>query len=184
MQQFKVQQVPEDRILVGQLRSAYGLNGWFWVYSNTTPISNIFDYLPWYLQVEGDWYLVHVKRWKPQGKGIVASLKEFDDRTSAERLIGAEIWISKSNLPALTEDEYYWNDLKGLTVMGYSASGEVIVLGHIHDLFETGANDVMIVHADQNSIDDQERLIPWHRDIVEQVDLNARTIHLDWRSDY
>jgi 16S rRNA processing protein RimM len=27
------QNVPEDRIQIGQLRSAYGLNGWLWVYS-------------------------------------------------------------------------------------------------------------------------------------------------------
>lgn len=39
------QNVPEDRIQIGQLRSAYGLNGWLWVYSNTEPMSNIFDYL-------------------------------------------------------------------------------------------------------------------------------------------
>ena len=35
------QNVPEDRIQIGQLRSAYGLNGWLWVYSNTEPM---FDY--------------------------------------------------------------------------------------------------------------------------------------------
>lgn len=40
------QNVPEDRIQIGQLRSAYGLNGWLWVYSNTEPMSNMFDYLP------------------------------------------------------------------------------------------------------------------------------------------
>jgi 16S rRNA processing protein RimM len=39
------QNVPEDRIQIGQLRSAYGLNGWLWVYSNTEPMSNMFDYL-------------------------------------------------------------------------------------------------------------------------------------------
>ena len=46
------QNVPEDRIQIGQLRSAYGLNGWLWVYSNTEPMSNIFDYLPWYIETQ------------------------------------------------------------------------------------------------------------------------------------
>ena len=42
--------VTEDRIQIGQLRSAYGLNGWLWVYSNTDPMTNVFDYLPWFIQ--------------------------------------------------------------------------------------------------------------------------------------
>ena len=46
------QNVPEDRIQIGQLRSAYGLNGWLWVYSNTEPMSNMFDYLPWYIETK------------------------------------------------------------------------------------------------------------------------------------
>ena len=36
------QNVPEDRIQIGQLRSAYGLNGWLWVYF-IEPI-NMFTY--------------------------------------------------------------------------------------------------------------------------------------------
>jgi hypothetical protein len=39
-QRFTSMNVPEDRIQIGQLRSAYGLNGWLWVYSNTEPMSN------------------------------------------------------------------------------------------------------------------------------------------------
>ncbi len=80
------QNVPEDRIQIGQLRSAYGLNGWLWVYSNTEPMSNIFDYLPWYIETKAGWQMVDVKRWKPHGKGLVVSLKGVSDRTGADEL--------------------------------------------------------------------------------------------------
>ena len=112
------QNVPEDRIQIGQLRSAYGLNGWLWVYSNTEPMSNIFDYLPWYIETKAGWQVADVKRWKPHGKGLVVSLKGVSDRTAADNLVGANIWISKSQLPQPGVDEYYWSDLKGLTVLG------------------------------------------------------------------
>jgi 16S rRNA processing protein RimM len=73
--------VPEDRIQIGQLRSAYGLNGWLWVYSNTEPMSNMFDYLPWYIETKAGWQTIDVKRWKPHGKGLVVALKGVNDRT-------------------------------------------------------------------------------------------------------
>ena len=178
------QNVPEDRIQIGQLRSPYGLNGWLWVYSNTDPMSNMFDYLPWYVKTKTGWQTLGVKRWKTQGKGLVVALKEVPDRTAAEQLVGAEIWVSKSQLPQAGMDEYYWSDLKGLTVVGFNADEQEAILGKIHGLFETGANDVMVVHATPDSIDAEERLIPWHKDVVQRVDIEAGQIYVNWGVDY
>lgn len=179
-----MQNVPEDRIQIGQLRSPYGLNGWLWVYSNTDPMTNLFDYLPWYIHTKAGWQTVDVKRWKTQGKGLVVTLKEVADRTAAEQLVGADIWIAKSQLPQAGIDEYYWSDLKGLTVIGLDESESEINLGKIHELFETGANDVMVVRATAESIDAEERMIPWHRDIVQCVDLDSGRIYVNWGADY
>ncbi|GJC32579.1 ribosome maturation factor RimM [Acinetobacter sp. KAM398] len=178
------QNVPEDRIQIGQLRSAYGLNGWLWVYSNTEPMSNIFDYLPWYIETKAGWQMVDVKRWKPHGKGLVVSLKGVSDRTGADELVGANIWISKAQLPQPGVDEYYWSDLKGLTVLGLDDDEKEVNLGQIHELFETGANDVMVVRATADSVDGEERMIPWHKDVVQRVDLEAGRIYVNWGVDY
>ncbi len=167
------QNVPEDRIQIGQLRSAYGLNGWLWVYSNTEPMSN-----------KAGWQTIDVKRWKPHGKGLVVALKGVSDRTGAESLVGANIWIAKSQLPKADVDEYYWSDLKGLTVLGLDEEEQEVNLGKIHELFETGANDVMVVHATPDSIDSEERMIPWHKDVVQRVDLEAGRIYVNWGVDY
>ncbi len=180
-----MQDVPEDRIQIGQLRSPYGLNGWLWVYSNTDPLSNMFDYLPWYLNTKTGWQTIDVKRWKSQGKGLVVALKGVDNRTLAEQLVGAEIWIAKSQLPQAGMDEYYWSDLKGLTVVAINESDEnEIILGKIHELFETGANDVMVVRATSDSIDAEERMIPWHKDVVQRVDISNGCIYVYWGVDY
>ncbi len=176
--------VPEDRIQIGELRSAYGLNGWLWVYSNTDPMSNVFDYLPWYIQTKAGWQTADVKRWKTHGKGLVAALKGVSDRTAADLLVGATIWISKSQLPKAGIDEYYWSDLKGLTVLGFNENEQEVNLGQIHELFETGANDVMVLHATADSIDAEERMIPWHKDVIQRVDLEARRIYVNWGVDY
>ena len=177
-------QLPDERLLIGQLRAPFGLNGWLWVYSNTDPIQNIFEYLPWYVDSKQGWLQVSVKRWKPQGKGLIVSLKDVADRTTAETLVGADIWIAKAQLPKTGLDEYYWSDLKGLTVFGIDEHGATIHLGKIHELFETGANDVMVVRATADSIDTEERLIPWHRDVIRDIDIAQGTIHVNWGADY
>lgn len=179
-----LQDVPENRIQIGQLRSPYGLNGWLWVYSNTAPLSNMFDYLPWYIKTKAGWQTVDVKRWKTQGKGLVVALKGVIDRTAAEQLVGAEIWIAKSQLPQAGIDEYYWSDLKGLTVIALQEDEQEVNLGKIHELFETGANEVMVVHATAESVDSEERMIPWHRDVVQRVDLETGHIYVLWGVDY
>jgi 16S rRNA processing protein RimM len=127
---------------------------------------------------------IDVKRWKPHGKGLVVALKGVNDRTGAENLVGANIWIAKSQLPKADVDEYYWSDLKGLTVLGLDDEEQEVNLGQIYELFETGANDVMVVKATPDSIDAEERMIPWHKDVVQRVDLEAGRIYVNWGVDY
>jgi len=59
------------------------------------------------------------------------------------------------------------------------------VLGSVSHLLETGANDVLVVKADSESIDDRERLIPYLIDsVVIEIDLKNQTIRVDWEADY
>lgn len=83
-------------------------------------------------------------------------------------------------MPKLGEDEYYWSDLIGLSVINEDGEN----LGVIKNLFETGAHEIITVKPSKDSIDDEERLIPWHKDIVLQVDLDKQTMLVAWGSDY
>lgn len=177
-------QVPEDRIQIGQLRAAYGIQGWLWIYSNTDPMTNLFNYLPWWIETSTGWQQIDVKRWRTQGKGLVVLLKDVADRNAAEQFSGATIWISKARLPAPALNEFYWADLVGLKVIGQDDAGQAVNLGQIHELFETGANDVMVVRATPDSIDGEERMIPWHSDVIREIDLSSKQILVNWGSDY
>jgi 16S rRNA processing protein RimM len=42
----------------------------------------------------------------------------------------------------------------------------------------------MVVHATPDSIDTEERMIPWHKDVVQRVDLEAGRIYVNWGVDY
>ena len=49
---------------------------------------------------------------------------------------------------------------------------------------ETGSNDVLVVRAGANSLDDQERLIPWLDDVVKGIHLDQQQIQVDWPEDW
>lgn len=121
-----------------------------------------------------------VTDWREQGSGLVASFKEIPDRNVAETMNGATIWVDKANLPTLDDDEYYWSDLVGLTVINEAGEN----LGVIKEMFETSAHEIISVKPTADSIDGEERLIPWHTDIVLNVDLKTKTMLVAWGSDY
>ena len=68
--------------------------------------------------------------------------------------------------------------------MGQDEAGQPVNLGQIAELFETGANDVMVVRATAESVDSEERMIPWHADVVQDIDLEARQMQVNWGADY
>jgi len=173
---------PSDQLLsVGRIQSAYGIKGWVWVYSNTDPAANIFAYTPWYLQVGQAWREVRIADWREQGKGLVLRLDGCTDRNAAEALHGAVIWTAKANLPDLPEGDYYWSDLIDLSV--WTVDGQL--LGQVHSLMETGANDVLVVKPVSGSIDQNERLIPWlPGQVVTQVDIANKRLTVDWDIDF
>ncbi|MGL6250402.1 MAG: ribosome maturation factor RimM, partial [Billgrantia desiderata] len=108
-----------------------------------------------------------------------------DSREAAERVAGAEILLPKAELPQLEGDEYYWHQLEGLTVV----TREGVVLGRVAYLFETGANDVMVVKGDPQgeppAIDDRERLLPFLPDeVIVAVDLAGGTMTVDWDPEF
>ena len=164
-----------ERVILGKIAGVYGVRGWVKVFSETKPRENIFSYTPWQIRIKGQWQTIKVVEGKPHGKGLVAHLQSYDDRDFATQLVGAEIAIYKTQLPEAAEGEYYWADLVGLKVI--TADGQT--LGQVDHLFETGANDVLVVRGDR------ERLIPFVQgQYIHEVDLDAGEIRVDWDPEF
>ncbi len=164
-----------DQLLMGRIVGAHGVQGWMKLLSYSRPADAIFDYRPWRLRHREAESSLKVAEWRAQGRGLVFRTPEVTDRNAAEALIGAEIWIPRSALPATAPGEYYWADLEGLKVR----TVEGIELGTIAHLLATGANDVIVVHGER------ERLIPFvSGQFVKSVDLGAGLMVVDWDPEF
>ena len=98
---------------------------------------------------------------------ILLTLEGYDSINEASHLIGTELLLQREQLPEPAADEYYWQDLIGLTVM--TDNGEL--LGTLTEIMETGANDVYLVHNRQTG---REYLLPAIASVIGNVDLQAR----------
>lgn len=167
---------PEAMVVLGKVSGAFGVKGWVKIHSYTETMADIFNYQPLYFKVNQEWKTVKLIDYQQQSKGLVAQFEHILDRDVALKLTGTEIAVLRSQLPALEADEYYWSDLEGLTVRTLTGT----VLGKVDHLFETGANDVLVVkHATG------EHWLPWVMDsVIKQVDLAASLIEVDWDPEF
>lgn len=170
----------EDLVVLGKIVSVHGVKGDVKVYSFTDPISNVLDYRRWTLRRDNEVKQVEVASGRLQGKVLVAKLKGLDDREVARTYAGFEICVARSELPELSDDEFYWYQLEGLKVIDQAGQ----LLGKVDHLFETGANDVVVVKPCTGSLDDRERLLPYTEQCVLSIDLSAGEMQVDWDADF
>ena len=51
-------------------------------------------------------------------------------------------------------------------------------------LLETGANDVLVIEGDSESVDREERLIPYAEQFISKIDLQRGMIDVIWDPDF
>lgn len=170
---------PGEYVVIARITAVYGVKGWVKVHSFTDPIENFLDHSRCFYKKGKEWQTLEIVTSQRHGKGIVAQLAGVDDRDAARAFCGVELAIANDALPALEEGEYYWHQLIGLRVV--TRQGGMQLLGKVTDLLETGANDVLVVHSCDGSIDKQQRLVPYlPGQFVERIDLQAGEILVDW----
>ncbi len=168
-------------VVLGEIGRVHGLKGWLKLISFTSPIENILDYSRFYARVGGRFQELELDEHRRANKALLVHFKGYDDPETARLLTGTELTIANEKLPQLQRGEFYWHQLQDLRVVNQHEQ----VLGQISHLLETGANDVLVVKADSESIDDRERLIPYLMDsVIIEIDLKNQIIRVDWEADY
>ena len=159
---------------MGHVIAPFGVQGWIKVHPYTETNQALTDYATWWLGKEAAYTAYLVQESKVHGSTVLAKLPGFDDRDAAFSLRGMAVAVPRDALPKARRDEYYWADLIGLKVV--NTEGQTF--GAVKEILATGANDVLVVSGDQ------ERLIPFLRQVIHKVDLEGGTIQVEWGADY
>lgn len=172
-----------ETLVVGRITTVFGVRGWVKVFSYTDQVEALFGYEPWWIDTEAGRKQVIIDEWKRHGDGLVVHIKDVDDRDDARSWCNQDISIDKSLLPKLIQGDFYWHQLVGLSVVS-EFEGQQIRLGVVKSLLETGANDVLVIEGDTESIDREERLIPYVAQFVTDVDMAAKKIDVIWDPEF
>jgi len=163
-----------ELVVMGRVVAPYGVFGWLKIVPDTEEFDSLLDYKTWWIGKDSDWRELKVESAKIHNDVLVVKLQSIDDRDAAVACKGKQIAVPRASLPKLKGDEYYWSDLIGLTVKNQ----QDVDFGKITDVFATGANDVIVTTGDK------ERLIPYIAQVILEVDLDAKTMLVDWDADF
>jgi len=172
--------LPENAIEVGRIAEPWGVKGWFKVIPYSSDPQTLLTVTTCFLQAPGHAAVSLVLREvHPHNDTLVAQAVGIDNRDAAQALRGARIFMERTHFPATQEGEYYWVDLLGLEVV----NREGIHLGTVHKLLPAGPQTTLVLTREEDG-KTQERLIPFVAAFVDQVDLTAHRIMVDWQADY
>jgi 16S rRNA processing protein RimM len=177
---------PEDAVEVGRVVGAWGIQGGIKVKPFAADPQALFSSKRWFLlPPDGPARpgtalppLLRIVKAREQGEHIVATAQELPDRTAAEALKGARVFVSRGSFPTPDEGEYYWVDLIGCTVVNRQGR----TLGTVEGLIETGPHCVLSIRPEDPGA--PEVLIPFVDAYVDRADTAARRIEVDWGDDF
>lgn len=151
-------------LLIGRVRAPRGIRGELKVGVYPEDVARLEALREVYLSTDGT-HLVRfeVRRARFFAGQLLLSLNGIEDRNAAEQWPGALVYVPKEALP-LSEDEYYYHQIEGLTVI--TSEGEL--LGRVTEILPTGANDVYVVRGSEGEI-----LLPAIKQVILRVDLAA-----------
>ena len=188
---------PDDAVEVGRIVGAWGLKGWVKVQPFASDPQALFSSRRWFLKPPEEGAvkrpsavgaaasapfpgLLKITEAKDHGDLVVALAQGLDDRSHAEALRGARVFVARSSFPTAGPDEFYWIDLIGLDVV--NREGER--LGTVAGLIDTGPHSVLRVAPQPGAGEAEERLIPFVAAYVDDVSLAQRRITVDWGLDF
>ena len=159
---------------MGRIAAPFGVKGWVKVQPYSEDPGALMDFESWRVGRGEQHAHYTVEAVQGHGNALVAKLEGVDDRDAAYALRGQEVAVARRDLPPPEDNEFYWSDLVGLTVV----NREGVVLGRVDSLMETGAHDVLVVKGQR------EHLIPFVAAFVGEVDRTKGMIEVDWGEDW
>ena len=158
-----------DFLAVGKLHRAHGLKGEIRMSVWTDFPERLVPGARFY--VGEDHQAIQVRSVRAHQRQMIIAFDGYDDREQVSLLRNQVVYVCRSELASLPEDEYYLHQLLGMRVVEADGDRD---LGRIVEIVETGANDVYIVRTDSG----EEHLIPGSEEVVVDIDFDQAVMRV------
>ena len=159
-----------ERICVGAITGAFGVAGEVRLKSFCADPTAIADYGPLYTE-DGNRSFV-VKLTRPVAGGLGARVTGIKTKEEADALRGTELFVDRTRLPSLPDDEFYHSDLIGLQAVDTGG----VMLGSVVAVHNHGAGDILEITGPGRKT---ALMLPFTLAAVPTVDLAAGRVVVD-----
>ena len=159
-----------DRVIVGAIGGSFGVHGEVRLKSFCADPAAIADYTPLY--TEDGRAFAQVVLTGQMKNGFTARLDGVVTKEDADALRNVSLYAERSVMPSLPDDEYYYADLIGMTVLDTGG----VTLGTVKNVMDHGAGDLLEIAVPAQA---ETVLLPFTQAAVPTVDLATRRIIAD-----
>ena len=166
-------------LLIAKIGKTRGLKGEFFLRSYAQNPETLFSFKKFYALSPSAMEEVHFEFMRVSNSNIVAKLKSINEIDQIKAYGQRDIFVLKSELPKLDDNEAYWFELEGMLVTNLEGQH----LGHIQGVNNFGASDVLEIKPLNKKI--KNILIPFIKNrVIISIDKSNNSILVDWQEDY
>lgn len=154
-----------DVIEIGTIGAPYGIKGQMHFCPLLSDVSALEHYTSFF---DMHHHSLALKFKVTSAHKVFVSVKQVEDRTAAEQWRGTRVFMSRDQLPALAEGQFYFCDLVGMTVLDKNGQ----VFGQVAQVANYGANDVV----DIQKTDGTREMFAFCEATFSQIDTQAKTM--------
>ncbi|SHH40299.1 ribosome maturation factor RimM [Thermosipho atlanticus] len=165
-----LQELLKEKIAVGIIGKTHGLNGELKLHPLTN-VPEIIESLTEILLYNERNKVFHMAKITDMrlGNGVyLIKIQGIETVEEAKKLSGSKIYIDKSELPEVKNDEYYFYEIINSIVLDENGN----VLGKVDEIIQTGSNDVLVLNKDKEN----EMLIPVIKEYIRNLDKTNKKI--------
>lgn len=158
-------------VLLGTVIRPHGIKGELKVRPFTEQPKNIAQFARLLLAVDEstEKQVYTTEQVRVSGALVILRLRECTSRELAESLVGQRIWVASSDLPPVTEGEFYLHTMLGKAVQ--TVDGHL--LGQADHLLAGSSQDILVVKQGN-----QEHLIPIVRAFIHSIESDVVILDL------
>lgn len=161
----------DSLIEIAKIVGAHGLRGDLKVRSNSGDPQLLLDAEQLHLRLPtGKTLAIQTSRRSLHKGQVLLRVQGCESLDQIEQFIGGAVLLPETQLPDLDDDEYYWSQLKGLSVVDRQRGP----IGHLEQMFSTAAHDTYVVKGALGEI-----MFPAVEQFVLEINLQERVVKVD-----
>lgn len=159
----------ESNVCLAEILAPHGVRGVVRLKSFTKDPHSLFDY-PQLFDAQGVPF--NIKYFASKQNGVfVVTIKGVTTCDAAELLRGVKLYVKRSELPSPSEDEFYYTDMIGLSVI--TTNGETV--GVVSTVQNFGAGDLLEVKTPAGKL----YTVPFTKEAVPQIYIEKGELVID-----